>query len=63
MERAIVELKARWLLDDVDVVTAPVKTAAIVSASCPTGIRLLPAPVERQSAEDTVKERVHLRCR
>src|SRR5439155_22094902 len=41
-ERAIVELKARWLLGDVDVDRCPVKTAAIVSANSPASICLLP---------------------
>ena len=37
-ERAIVELKARWLLGDVDVDRCPVNAAAIVSASAPANI-------------------------
>jgi len=42
-ERAIVKLKARWLLGDVDVNRSPVNAAATVSARCPTSICLLPS--------------------
>jgi hypothetical protein len=44
-ERAIVELKARGLLGDVDVDRGPpANRAPIVSASCPANIDLLKGP-------------------